>query len=168
MTTMSTNKILFLSIIAVATSLSACKKNEGCTDKNANNYDSNAEENSGCLYRYASTIDISGVPTNNPNGDSWDIDGSGSDLRINFGKNSSIDYDFTTNIQDDVSATSLTPTSNIQFTNEQWKYEVVDEDLLSSPETIASGTFNPISSGSSNEITINNGSIVIKFKYTVK
>ena len=160
------NKIIFPSIVAISTSLSACKKNEGCTDKNANNYDSNADENSGCVYRYASTVNISGVSSNNPNGAPWDIDG-GPDLRINFGKNSSSAYDFSTDIKNNVFATTLTPTSNIQFTNEAWKYQVVDEHLLSFPEKIATGTFNPITQGGSNEISINNGSIIIKFNYTV-
>ena len=164
---MNIKNILFLSIVAIATSLSACKKNEGCTDKNANNYDSDADENKGCVYRYASTVNISGVSVNNPNGNPWDIDGTGPDLRINFGKNSSSAYDFSSDIQNDVFATTLTPTSNIQFTNEVWKYELVDDDLPSSPETIATGTFDPLTQGGSNEITITNGSITIKFNYTV-
>lgn len=164
---MNINKILFLSLAVIATSLSACKKNEGCTDKNANNYDSDADENKGCVFRYASTINISGIPTNNPNNDPWDLDGTGPDLRINFGKNSSSAYDFSTDIQNDVLVATLTPTSNIQFTNEVWKYQIVDEDLLSSPETIATGTFNPVTQGGSNEISINNGTIIIKFNYTV-
>lgn len=144
-----------------------CSRKEGCTDSNANNYDSGADKNSGCAFRYSSTVDISGVLTNNPNGDPWDIDGTGPDLKMNFGKSTSSAYDFSTDTQNDVSATTLTPSSSIQFTNEEWKYQLVDDDLLSSPEVIATGTFNPVTQGGSNVISITNGNVIIKFNYTV-
>lgn len=161
------NKLVLIVFAVTLFSLQSCKKEEGCTDKNANNFDSDAEENSGCVYRYASTIDISGVSVNNPNGDPWDIDGTAPDLKINFGKSTSSGFDFTTDTQIDVSATTLTPTSNIQFTNELWKYELVDDDLLSASEVIATGTFNPVTQGGSNVISITNGNVIIKFNYTL-
>lgn len=164
---MKKNKFVLFIFAAAILSTVGCAKKEGCTDKNANNYDSVAEENSGCLFRYSSTIDVSGVSTNNPNGDPWDIDGTGPDLRLNFGKTSSSGYDFSTDIKYDESSATLTPSSSIQFTNAEWKYQLIDDDLLSSPETIASGTFNPVTQGSSNVISISNGNVVIKFNYTV-
>ncbi len=146
----------------------SCTKKEGCTDIQANNYDSDAKKNVGCQYRFASTIDISNVPTTNPAGTEWDIDLSGPDLKLNFGKNSNSGFDNSTNVISDVFATSLTPISNIQFTNETWKYQLIDVDLLSSDEVIATGTFNPVSQGGNNIITITNGSISITFHYTVQ
>ncbi len=157
---------LFLSSFTLLTT--SCDKKEGCTDSQANNFDSDAKENAGCEYRYASTIDISNVPTANPAGTEWDLDGSGPDLKLNFGKNTSSGYDNTTNTISDVFATSLSPVSSIQFTNEVWKYQLVDEDLLSSDEVIATGTFNPVTQGGSNAITISNGGITISFRYTVQ
>lgn len=144
-----------------------CSKKSGCTDTNANSYDSEADKNAGCVFRYSSTIDISGVSVSNPNGDPWDIDGTGPDLRMNFGKSSSSGYDFTTDIRYDESSATLTPSSSIQFTNAEWKYELIDDDLLTAPETIASGTFNPVTQGGSNVISITNGNVIVKFNYTV-
>ena len=144
-----------------------CGKKEGCTDTNANNYDLDADKNSGCVFRYSSTVDISGVSINNPNGDPWDLDGTGPDLRMNFGKSTSSGYDFSTDIVYDGSSATLTPSSSIQFTNAEWKYQLIDDDLISSPETIATGTFNPVTQGGSNIISITNGNVIIKFNYTV-
>jgi hypothetical protein len=158
--------VFFLTTVAVFTT--SCDKKEGCTDIQADNYDSEAKENTGCQYRYVTTIDISNVPTANPAGTEWDIDGSGPELKLNFGKNTSSGYDYTTNSVSDAFATSLTPISNIQFTNETWKYQLVDEDLLSSDEVIASGTFNPISQGGNSIITISNGSISLTFHYKLQ
>ena len=164
---MKKSKIVLVIFAAALIGLVGCDNKEGCTDNNANNYDSEADKNSGCVFRYSSTIDISGVSTNNPNGDPWDIDGTGPDLRMNFGKSTSSGYDFSTDLQYDQSAVTLTPTSSIQFTNEEWKYQLIDDDLLSSAETIATGTFNPITQGGSNVISITNGNVIIKFNYTV-
>lgn len=156
--------ILFLTCLIAAGS---CKK-EGCTDLNGDNYEGNADKNSGCIYRYAGTVDVSGVSATNPAGESWDIDQSGPDLKVNFGKTSSSGYDFTTETKTNLLSASLTPASSIQFTNADWKYEVVDDDLLGASEIIASGTFNPLQQGSSNVISIMNGNVIIRFNYTVK
>jgi hypothetical protein len=161
------NKLVLIVFFSALIALPGCKK-EGCTDFNADNYDGNADKNSGCVYRYASTIDVAGVAFTNPAGGTWDIDESGPDLRVDFGKSSSSGFDFTTDTRTNASSASLTPTSNIQFTNEDWKYEVVDDDLLGASEIIASGTFNPLQQGSSNMISIMNGSVSIKFNYSVK
>lgn len=165
---MKTSKLVLMFFTAALLSVVGCSEKEGCTDNNANNFDAGAEKNSGCVFRYSSTIDVSGVSVTNPNGDPWDIDGTGPDLRLNFGKATSSGYDFSTDLRYDVSSATLTPSSNIQFTNAEWKYQLIDDDLLSSPETIASGTFNPVTQGSSNVISISNGNVVIKFNYTVR
>ncbi|MEP7170518.1 MAG: hypothetical protein ABI855_14205 [Bacteroidota bacterium] len=164
---MTKSKLVLTVFIASLISIAGCSKKEGCTDNNANNFDSDAEKNSGCVFRYSSTVDVSGVSTANPNGDPWDSDGTGPDLKMNFGKGTSSGYDFTTNTQNNQSATTLTPSSSIQFTNEEWKYQLVDDDLFSASEVIATGTFNPVTQGGSNVISITNGNVIIKFNYTV-
>jgi hypothetical protein len=143
-----------------------CNDKEGCKDINATNYDSAAEKNIDCKYRYASTIDVSGVQDKNPNGDNWDGDGSGPDLKLNFGKGSNANFDFTTNTISNGLSGSLTPSRSIQFTNETWKYELIDEDLIGSPEVIATGTFNPIALSGSNSFTLTNGTVNLKFNFT--
>jgi len=145
-----------------------CIKKEGCMDRNADNYDPDAKKSATCIYRYAASIDISNVPTTNASGGQWDADGSAADLKVNFGKNSNSGYEFTTNTSDNSLSASLAPASNVQFTNEEWKYQLVDDDLITNNEVIASGTFNPLAQGGSNVISLNNGGITLKFKYTTR
>ncbi len=165
-------KIRMISILLLSLFLtglnSGCKDKEGCTDINADNYNRDAEKNSGCVYRYSSSIEVSNVPNMNAAGTNWDADGTGPDLKVNFGKSMGNEFEFTTNTSMNSSSASLVPASSIQFTNETWKYELVDEDLLSGNEIIASGTFNPVDEGESNIIRITTGNIIIQFKYNIK
>lgn len=147
----------------------ACKDKDktGCTDPNADNYDSKADVNSTCRYRHASNIDISDVPTTKPGGNSWD-DSDGPDLKLNFGKSSSTGYDYTTNTANDAgTSATLMPSSDITFTSEEWKFELVDVDLIGS-ETVASGTFRPLANSIDNVIEVKANGVTIKFKYTIK
>lgn len=157
-------KIIGMMIITAAT-FSACNNKTGCTDPNADNYDGKADKNADCRYRFASNIDVSNVPPNKPDGTAWDSDGP--DLKINFGKSSSSDFEYSTNTADDANNATLTSSSSVKFTNENWKFELVDVDLLGK-EVITSGTFNPLQSTSTNMIEINNNGIIIKFKYTIQ
>jgi hypothetical protein len=143
------------------------KDKEGCTDPNADNYDSKADVNSTCRYRHASNIDISDIPMTKTGGDSWD-DSDGPDLKLNFGKSSNSGYDHTTNTAENggTSAT-LIPTGDVTFNSEEWKYELVDVDLIGN-EVIASGTFRPLSSASNNVVEVKANGVTFKFKYTIK
>ena len=152
-------------ILITAATFSACNNKTGCTDPNADNYDANADKNSDCRYRNASNIDISNVPPNKPDGTAWDSDGP--DLKIYLGKSSSSGYDYSTNTADNANNATLTSSSSIKFTNENWKYELVDVDLLGN-DVIATGTFNPLQSTSSNMIEVTSNGIIIKFKYTIQ
>jgi hypothetical protein len=147
-----------------------CKKDkEGCTDPNADNYDPKADKNTECRFRYASNIDMSSVPSTKGDGSGWD-DGDGPDLKINFGKSSSSGYSYTTNTAENAgTSATLMPSGSVQFTNEEWKFELVDVDLLGS-ETITTGTFNPLKGGLlNNEFSIetSNGA-KFTFKYTIR
>jgi hypothetical protein len=147
-----------------------CKKDkEGCTDPNADNYDSRADKNTECRYRFASNIDISDVPSAKPDGSGWD-DGDGPDLKLNYGKSSSVGYSYTTNTAENAgSSATLMPSGSVQFTNEEWKFELVDVDLLGN-ETITTGTFNPLKGGLlNNEFSLetSNGT-KFTFKYTIR
>jgi hypothetical protein len=161
----------FLCMTLATTTIYSCKKDKsGCTDSNADNFDSGANQNSGCRYRYASNIDIDNVPANKPDGSKWD-DSDGPDLRINFGKSSSSGFDYSTDVSDNYSTGVATvhPNSGIRFSNETWKFQLVDGDLLSS-EIISEGTFNPVKgSGPENSIAVTgtNGA-TFKFKYTIQ
>jgi hypothetical protein len=160
-----------LSVALATTTLYSCKKDKsGCTDSNADNFDSGANQNSGCRFRYASNIDIDNVPAHRPDGSNWD-DSDGPDLKVNFGKNSSSGYDNSTDASDNYTTGVATvhPNGTIRYSNESWKFQLVDGDLLSS-EVISEGTFNPVKgSGPDNSVTVTgtNG-VTFKFKYTIQ
>ncbi|MDZ4756585.1 MAG: hypothetical protein SGJ10_00415 [Bacteroidota bacterium] len=160
-------KIITMGMLAMLSlSLTSCRES-GCTDPNADNYSATADKNTECRYRNASNIDVSNVSTNKANGNPWDGSGDSPDLKINFGKSSSSGFDYSTNTADNATTATLTANTSVKFTNETWKYELVDVDVLGS-EVIASGTFNPLQSTTSNVIEITSNGVTFKFKYTIQ
>ncbi|CAN5508436.1 hypothetical protein BH11BAC2_BH11BAC2_18870 [soil metagenome] len=168
MKTIKNKSILGLIILTILIG-AGCKK-EGCTDSNADNYDSKADKsNSSCVYRYPSAVKINSIPEFNPSGGTWDIDGN-PDVYMRFTKSTANNWIYTTAIENDFSNTvtfTITDAPDY-FTKEEWKYEILDFDLLSGDELISSGTFNPLSSGSNGKFTVVNGNTNIEFQYAVK
>ncbi len=164
-------RLILMGLISAALFVSTpgCKDKdkEGCTDPNADNYDSDADVNKNCRYRHASNIDISDIPTTKAGGDSWD-DADGPDIKINYGKSSDPGYAYTTNTAENAGTSgTLIPSSDVTFNNEEWKFELVDADLLGS-EVIASGTFRPLGSTKDNTIEVKANGVTLKFKYTIQ
>lgn len=138
-----------------------CKK-KGCTDKNADNFESDAEKNDGsCAFRYSSAIEVNTPTTGNY--DPFD----GPDLYIQFAKKTSSTWDYKSGTGSDSYSTSLTAPS-VMFTNEEWQYELYDYDVLDPDDLIASGTFNPLADGSDGNIRISGNGITINFQYATK
>lgn len=162
-------KLLIISAACIALIGAGCSEdNEGCTDMNADNYDAEADVNRNCLYRYATTIVISGVPTTKSNGEGWDPEEGGlPDLKMIFAKNESGHVDVITNTAENTLSATLSPPVEVQFTNGDWKYDLVDDDI-GSGEVIATGHFNPLKDGSAGSINLVNGTVGITFNYTVK
>ena len=137
--------------------LVSCSK-EGCTDDNADNYDASADVNTGCVYRYFSSIEVQ-VP------DAYD-DLSAPDLYVQFSKNSSSTWDHsTTQVNNSVSAT-WSFTTDLVMTIELWDIVVMDDDDISSDEQIYRTSFNPLSE-TSNPILLTNGLSTIRIGYTI-
>lgn len=160
--------IAYIGIIAT-TALFGCKK-EGCTDANADNYEKSASKSdNSCTYRYPTAVVVNNIPATNTNGTPWD-DGSPADVYVRFSKSTANDWLFTTETEADAT-TPVTFTINnaaTYFTNEDWKYEVRDFDLLTGDETIAQGVFNPLSSGQNGSINITNGNTSLTFQYAAR
>jgi len=81
--------------IGITSTFTSCKKdkNEGCTDLNANNFDSNAEESDGsCTYPI---INVSA--TNNTAGDVSGLGGTASRTIVFTSNDTIIDWDMTIN-----------------------------------------------------------------------
>jgi len=155
------NKLLLTAFAILALfAFNSCKQ-KGCMDKNSDTYDQDAEKDDGsCTYRYSSGITIS-VPVTN-----WDpFDGP--DLYVKFAKTSSSTWDYTSSTGSDAYSCSLTVPSAM-FTNESWDYEIYDYDTLDPDDLVASGSFNPLTSGSGGNITLTGSGITLTFQYILK
>jgi hypothetical protein len=149
--------IIFISILF----FTSCKK-KGCTDVNADNYDSQAEKSSTCLFRYGKTVSVF-----TPSSVNYDpIDEP--DLYIRFSKSSSSQWDYATTVVNNSYTLTASFNNEFLFTNEQWDYEIYDQDTFDSDDLVCSGSFNPLKDGSNGKIDILNGSVVIQFPYSVK
>lgn len=157
-------KVCMAAAIIGVVAVAGCKK-EGCKDPNADNYDSKATESTACIYRYANQVVIHSFPALKPDNSEWDL-GSGPDIRVEFSRQASSSYDYNSETKDDVSGPeALNIGSGVQFTNETWKYVVLDEDGLGDDDIMATGTFNPLTDGSNGKISIQNGSLSMDFEY---
>ncbi|MBK9672320.1 MAG: hypothetical protein IPP56_11155 [Bacteroidetes bacterium] len=154
-------RLTFAILLLTSTIYVGCKK-KGCTDKNADNYESDAEKSDGsCAFRYSSAIEVT-TPTNG-NYDPFD----GPDLFVQFAKKSSSTWDYKSGTGSDSYSTSLT-TPSVMFTNEEWQYELYDYDVLDPNDLIANGTFNPLTAGSDGKITLTGSGITVNFQYATK
>ena len=146
-------------VLASVTLLSSCKK-KGCTDFDGDNYDSQAEKSTTCYYRYGNTVSV--VSSTSVNYDPFD----GPDLYIKFAKNSSSSWDYITTAGSNNYNLSATFT-DFFFTNEQWDFEVYDDDTLDPDDIVCSGSFNPLTDGVDGVITVYANGCTVKFDYTV-
>jgi hypothetical protein len=153
----------FLTLILIFTSfamLSSCKK-KGCTDIDADNYDSSAEKSSVCKFRYGNNVTV--YTPNSVNYDPLDAP----DLYVRFAKSSSSSWDYNTTIGSN--SNSLTANfTDFLFGNEQWDFEVYDYDTLDADDLVCSGTFNPLTDGKDGEIKILTSGCTVTFKYSVQ
>lgn len=160
---MKTLKLIgLIGIVLFSTSAFTGCKQKGCTDRNSDNYDPDAEKSDGsCVYRFSSGIQIS-----TPTGGGYDI-ADGPELYVIFKKTSSSTWDYTSSVGSN-SYSALLTSPEVQFTNEEWKFEMYDYDSLDPDDFIISGTFNPIELGSDGNITLSGSGITITFKYSTK
>lgn len=151
-------RIIILSLLACSImTLQSCKK-KGCTDKNSDNYDPDAEKSDGsCVFRYATGVQVS-TPTS-VGYDPFD----GPDLYVKFAKKTSSTWDYVTNTGADNYSSSLSVPSNIMFTNEDWECEIYDYDTADPDDLIMTGTFNPLKT-----LTLTGSGVSITFQYTTK
>ena len=141
--------------------LTSCKK-KGCTDYNADNYDAYAEKSTTCLFRYGKTVSV--TAPNSIDYDPFDAP----DLFIRFAKNASPQWDYITPVVYDSYGFTANFNADFKFTNEQWVYEVYDEDTFDANDLVCSGSFNPLQDGVDGKVIIFNGGVQIQFPYAVK
>jgi hypothetical protein len=152
------NAFLFIGIVIFS---SSCKK-KGCTDKDGANYIAGAEKSTLCQYRYGKTVTV-----NANNGVSYDpFDAP--DLYIKFATSASPQWDYNVSVVNNTYQITGTFVNEFKFTNEDWVYEVYDQDTFDSDDLVCSGTFNPLVDGSAGNIVLINNGCTITFPYTVK
>ena len=148
-------------VLISASFLSSCKK-KGCTSIDADNYDSSAEKSGTCYFRYGSSVTV--IAPNSVNYDPLDAP----DLYIRFAKNSSPQWDYTTSVYNDSYSFTANFNADYMFTNEQWDYEVYDEDTFDPNDLVCSGSFNPLQDGVDGKVVIFNNGVEIQFPYLTK
>lgn len=163
-----------LTLIAGLTLLSitvtSCSKPKGCTNRNAENYDQDAEKDDGsCKCRYASAVRVDVIPATDGSGAAWDPF-SAPDLHVRFAPASSSTWDHQTNTVEEaaVPASLILPSGEVKFTNESWQFEIVDADNPDADDIIYSGTFNPVTSGGTGNIAIVQNGVSITFQYSTR
>lgn len=173
---MKTIKKITLAIFAIAlcTAVTSCKK-RGCDDPNADNFENDVQksDNKTCKYRNAGSVTFKNIPSTNSSGNYWDSSPYSADPYFRFKPQSSGSW-YETYIYYNATASAASVSqysSSIKLTNEEWDWEIRDSDGYSVPSynpLMASGTFNPLSGGSSSHIlTVSGGGITIEVAYSI-
>lgn len=164
------NTIFALVIIVI---FSSCRK--VCTDPNSDNFNPKKRLNSGkCLYRYLRSIEVNYFPHQYQSGNAWDTTIT-HNLDICLDGESPSAYLYQTTINSN--SVLFTPSNKYAFKlwNDIYNYELCDINagfsdiqcndyiaILPYGGVIASGTINPLESGSDGKILINstNGTVI--------
>lgn len=160
----------FLAASLALLTQASCKRVSGCMDRNAENYNQDAEKDDGsCRCRYASAVSVDVIPAADGAGNAWDPF-SAPDLYVRFAKASSSTWDHKTSVDDEAVTPSslILPNGEVKFTNENWQFEILDEDSPDADDVIYSGTFNPVTSGGTGNVAVAGNGVSVTFKYTTK
>jgi hypothetical protein len=164
------NDIVIACMIILILIITGCVETEGCMDKNADNYNEKAvKSDNSCTYRYPTAVKIIAIPLADLEGNQWDVL-DGPDIYIRFTSETSNDWLYeteTVNNSDGKVTLKISKAGNY-FTNENWKYEVLDRDALEEDDLILYGKFNPVVSGGEGRITVSDGPSAIEFQYSLK
>ncbi len=147
-------------VLLSASSFSSCRK-KGCTDIDADNYDSSAEKSTTCYFRYGNTVSV--ITPSSVNYDPFDAP----DLYVYFAKSTSSAWDYNTTTVSNSNSISETFTDFL-FGYEQWDFEVYDYDTVDPDDLVCKGSFNPLKDGKDGVITIIANGCTVKFQYKVK
>lgn len=164
MKTIQKTLLILCAGLAVTTS---CKKEEpelrdekvgGCLDKNSPMYNASADfDDESCVYAYVNAYEIAYHPSKDENGDDWDLwVNTDADLILRVKVDGAADWLFESAVIDnqphDEPAVWTAP-ENIKLLNQDYFWEVYDNDGTSGDDFVASGTFNPITLANNGTIT---------------
>jgi hypothetical protein len=162
----------------------SCKKDEAvieedvvCTDVHSPYYSNKGiADNATCKYMYVTEYEITNFPPKNGSGN-WDPIAVGNfvnpDLIFYFGKETAQNWSFISTVIDNTTPAGInkwTAPIQLMLTNEEWKWNLEDDDSpLSSNEIIASGTFNPLKQSRQNgKFVVQTNLVTITFYYDIR
>lgn len=173
-----TVKSSILAILVIGLVTSSCKKDDensgeagGCMDVNSPHYSSTVTYDNGtCEFLYVTDYEV----TNYEDVD-WDLlINVDADLYIKVKRQSSSSWEFSSNTIDNADPNTVqiwSAPNQFQLLNETYVWELYDEDNppIDEDDVMASGTFNPVTSGN-NGIVVSessDGLTTVKIRYSL-
>ena len=167
-----------LAILVIGLVASSCKKEEensggtgGCMDVNSPNYSSTATyDNGSCQFLYVSDYEVTKYEDI-----SWDLlINVNADLYIKVKRQSSSSWEFSSNTIDNADPNTVqvwSAPNQFQLLNETYAWELFDEDNppVDADDAMASGTFNPVTSGDNGVVVSesSDGLTTVKIRYSL-
>ena len=171
-----------LAILVIGLVASSCKKEEensgetgGCMDVNSPYYSSTATYDNGtCEFLY-----VTGYEVTNFEDKDWDLavpllETFKADLYIKVKKQSSSSWEFSSNTIDNADPNTVhiwSVPNQFQLLNETYVWELFDEDTppLDTDDAMASGSFNPVTSGNNGVVVSesSDGLTTVKIRYNL-
>jgi len=167
-----------LAILVIGLVVSSCKKEEenygetgGCMDVNAPNYSSTATYDNGtCEFLYVTDYEVTNYENIN-----WDLlVNVNADLYIKVKRQSSSSWEFSSNTIDNADPNTVqvwSAPNQFQLLNETYAWELFDEDNppVDADDAMASGTFNPVTSGDNGVVVSesSDGLTTVKIRYSL-
>ncbi len=158
-----THLYIFITLIFLGLS---CKKDpetsgasvvKGCMDNDAYNFNSSAtEDNGNCVYIKTTMYEVSYYAKFKEDGSTWDaVINTNADLILKIKEQGASTWLFESTVMnnqnDTIPAQWNAPTVE-RLKNKTYEWELLDNETIGSPETIATGSFNPINDANNNEI----------------
>ena len=171
-----------LAILVIGLVASSCKKEEenaseigGCMDVNSPYYSSTATYDNGtCEFLYVTEYEV----TNYEDKD-WDLavpllETFKADLYIKVKRQSSSSWEFSSNTIDNADPNTVhiwSAANQFQLVNETYEWELVDADNppIEADDAMASGSFNPVTSGNNGVVVSesSDGLTTVKIRYSL-
>ena len=121
--------------------------------------------------RYLKSITVKSINFLDPDGQAWDVDGSGPDLAFIFDVKGSFNYytDISFDIHSGSLPVTLTPENPVKLTDAEWDFTLWDyDDDLNGSEKMANWPFNPTRYGANGKINTAKDIFEMEITYEIR